>query len=66
MKGPDPGLWAVDKQHLFPAAQECRETAEQAVSYFTATSDLWSNHASDPYISFTVHFVGVYCTGIAF
>lgn len=27
------------------------------VDYFAATTDLWSNHTTEPYISLTVHFI---------
>ncbi|GAA6086489.1 E3 SUMO-protein ligase ZBED1-like [Tachysurus ichikawai] len=38
----------------------CKESVQQEIlstKYFAATSDLWSSHTSEPYISLTIHFI---------
>ena len=37
-----------------------KEISDGNVNYFSATTDLWTSAAGDPYITFTIHFINHY------
>lgn len=44
--------------HLYTETRKSVEAELSTVDYYSATTDMWSSHSLQPYLSYTIHYVG--------